>query len=192
MDSNTRYLEPQHAPAPGVTAEAPRPAQTLATLTDPRPVLDAYVRRNPNALPLALIALGGLLFFGRHNMAAAIGAGVPLGLGLVFLYVYSQQGRNVGFLVPGAILTGLGLGWLTAALTGLDGLGIVGLGAGFCAIGYAARPHWWALFPGVTLALVGAGMVATSGIVTLWLLPMLLVLAGCWLLVAGRVNRRRR
>lgn len=193
MDSNTRRFDPQTAP-PITSPLAPSvvpPARALAPLPDPRPALNAYTRRHPNFVPLALIALGVLLWVGRPNFGAAIGAMVPLGLGLVFLYTYAGQQRHVGFLIPGAILSGLGLGLLVAALTSFAGLILVGLGLGFCAIWYQERPHWWALFPGVTLALVGAGLVAANTVVAAWALPLLLVLAGLWLLVSGRVNVRR-
>ena len=193
MDSSTRRFDPQTAPPithPLAPAVAP-PARALAPLPDPRPALNAYARRHPNVLPLALIFLGVLLWFGRPNFGAAIGALVPLGLGLVFLYTYAAQNRQVGFLIPGAILAGLGAGALGAALTGFAGLIMVGLGLGFCAIWYQERPHWWALFPGVTLALVGAGVVAANTVIAAWALPLLLVLAGLWLLLSGRVHARR-
>jgi hypothetical protein len=148
-------------------------------------MLEPAIRRNTNLIAFGLIALGGLLFFGHGNAAAAFGAGIPLVIGLVFLYVYEDKGRNIGFLIPGAILTGLGLGGFVGMLMGLPGLFPLGMGLGFAAIAYLHREHWWALIPGGILTLAGLSVTFSSHALG-WVLPFLLIGGGLWLLAQRR------
>jgi hypothetical protein len=73
----------------------------------------------------------------------------------------------------------------------------LGLGLGFCAIWFLHRAHWWALIPGGIIALAGLQDIASSnGFMreiwpnwgwnsgTWW--PLLLVLAGIWLIASRR------
>jgi hypothetical protein len=194
MDSDTRYLGAQpavpRADNSPPTAAFASPAEILTAGTRRR--IQAFGRRNSNLLPLALIVLGLLIFFGHPNFAAAAGATVPLGLGLVLLYAYFQQGQLLSFLVPAAILTGLGLGGVAAALTGFIGLLPIGLGLGFCAVWQRERLQWWALFPGVVLSLVGSMLLLGQSLGRLgtWL-PVLLVVSGLWLLMSRRTVRSK-
>src|SRR5215218_2256039 len=116
MDSDTRYLGSRSATPrpdnPTTTSALTAPAEIIPAST--RRTIRAFVSRNSNILPLALIALGLLIFFGRPNFAVAAVGTTPLSLGLVFLYVYLQQGKQFQFLVPAALLTGLGLGAVAA------------------------------------------------------------------------------
>ena len=182
MDSNTRRFDAQETEAArGHVATLPPAATSPLSRRDPRTVLEPVIRRNPNLLAFGLIALGALLFFGRGHAAAAFGAGIPLVIGLVFLYVYEGKGRPIGYLIPGAILTGLGLGGCVGMLLGLSGFFPLGLGLGFAAIWYLHREHWWALIPGGILTV--AGLSVTFSSYTLgWLLPVVLICGGLWLL----------
>ncbi len=191
MDSNTRRFDPQEAPPMiGQVTTAPRPGTAPLTRRDPRGVLEPIIRRNTNLIAFGLIVLGGLLFFGHGSAAAAFGAGIPLVIGLVFLYVYEDRNHNVGFLIPGAILTGLGLGGFVGMLLGLSGLFPLGMGLGFAAIWYLHREHWWALIPGGILTLAGFSMTFSSHTLG-WILPFVLIGGGLWLL-AGRHNATAR
>jgi hypothetical protein len=76
-------------------------------------------------------------------------------------YFYSDI---YGLLVPGGILSGLGLGllfeWKDIAFRDPNA---VGLGVGFVAIyvierAYRRRAHWWPLIPGIILVGSGIGM----------------------------------
>ena len=215
MDSETRKLDAQEAaripgagetqaytPAPTTPVPPLSPAPPVppmynaapsagpAPVAPPRPAGPALTNHN-NLIALILIALGVWFFLGpSFSLGAILGSSVVLVIGLVFLYVYFNQGRNFGFLVPGAILTGLGAGIVAEALTSSSGWVPLGLGLGFCAIWFLYRQHWWALIPGGILILAGLAMLASSYLVA-GLLPFLLVLAGGWLLVSGRLSRRR-
>jgi len=95
-----------------------------------------------------------------------------------------------GLLIPGGILSGLGLG-LLGAWWGLavKDPNTVGLGVGFVAIwvlewAYRRRAHWWPLIPGVIL--IGTGCGARFGDVShiLWRwAPAVLVVFGIVLVV---------
>ncbi len=192
MDSSTRRFDPQEAEtARGQVTSIPRPRTAPLPWRDPRAVLEPVVRRNSNLVAFGLIGLGGLLFFGHANLAAAFGASIPLVIGLVFLYVYETQNHNIGFLIPGMILTGLGLGGFVGLLLGLTGLIPLGLGLGFLAIAYLHREHWWALIPGGILALAGLAAIFSSHTVA-WFLPFLLVGGGLWLLARQRTRTIRQ
>ena len=102
-------------------------------------------------------------------------------------YFYSDF---YGLLIPGGILSGLGLGMI-AAWCGLPvrDPNSVGLGAGFVAIFlierlYRSRGHWWPLIPGVILIVtgVGAGFEDIGHILWRWA-PAALVVLGVVIVV---------
>ncbi len=116
-----------------------------------------------------------------------------IGAGFITAYFYRQQ---YGLLIPGGILTGLGLGSLVEQIPSLQGDGsTLGLGIGFLAIYLldllnTGSTHWWPLVPGSLLVLTSLAesyepfeeLLAVG-----W--PMLLILGGVWLLI--RVFRSR-
>ncbi len=80
-------------------------------------------------------------------------------LGLVFLVSYFVT-RSQGFLIPGCILAGIGLGLIFETSEQTSVTVPIGLGLGFIAIFViqlliAGRSHWWPLVPGSLLVLVG-------------------------------------
>src|SRR5215212_9197924 len=190
---------PSAGPAP---VAPPRLAGPSPVLGAPRPAGPALTNHN-NLIALILIALGLWFFLGpSFSLGAILGSSVVLVIGLVFLYVYFNQGRNFGFLVPGAILTGLGAGIVAEALTSSSGWVPLGLGLGFCAIWFLYRQHWWALIPGGIIALSGLSELARTG--GGWLgwsfhwggnggsfWTLMLILLGVWL-IFGRSGRRSR
>jgi hypothetical protein len=191
MDSSTRRFDPQDAPpVMGQFAPVPRPPTAPLLQRDPRAVLEPLVRRNTNLIAFGLIALGLSLFFGHGSVAAAFGACIPLVIGAVLLYVYEDKGRPIGFLVPGAILTGLGLGGFVGMLLGLPGLFLIGMGLGFAAIWHQYREHWWALLPGGIMTVAGLS-VTFAGHTAAWMLPLLLIGGGLWLFARQRTRAIR-
>ncbi len=137
-------------------------------------------------LGLLLIALGaGLL------LVTTTGAGGEVLLGLVgvsFLVAYALT-RTYGFLIPGAIVTGLA-GGIIATEQGADGGAVVlGLGAGFLTIALVDRllgsvgpGWWWPVIPGGVLGVIGVA--ALTGIEDLpaYLVPVVLIVIGVVLL----------
>jgi hypothetical protein len=186
-------------PAPPVAATNSPPPTNGAVpppTVAPRPVAPPLFGGNTNILPIALIVLGALLLFSPFDLGDIFGSAIVLIIGLAFVYAYSQS-RNFGFLVPGAILTGLGAGIVVETMSTTSGWVPLGLGLGFCAIWFLHRAHWWALIPGGIIALAGLQDIASSnGFMreiwpnwgwnsgTWW--PLLLVLAGIWLIASRR------
>jgi hypothetical protein len=118
-------------------------------------------------------------------------------LGLVFLIPYALT-RNYGLLIPGCILTGIGIGLVFDRPPLHSAIAVpIGLGLGFIAIFViqllvARHSHWWPLIPGGILVLVGvaegipqAQMLIEKG----W--PLILVLIGL-LILAGQFWQTRQ
>lgn len=145
----------------------------------------------------------------RRSQLAAGAALVIIGLVALALQYFDGPGRAVvlllaggsfiatyfytdiyGLLIPGGILSGLGLGilgeWWDLSFRDPNA---VGLGIGFVAIyvierAYRRRAHWWPLIPGIVL--VGSGLGARFGDVghILWRwAPAILILLGLVLVV---------
>jgi len=132
---------------------------------------------------IGLVALALQYFAGPGRAVVLLLAGGSF----VATYFYSEI---YGLLIPGGILSGLGLGML-AEWWGVSvrDPNAVGLGIGFVAIyaierAYRHRGHWWPLIPGVIL--IGSGLGAHFGDVghILWRwAPAVLVLLGVVLVV---------
>lgn len=110
-------------------------------------------------LGLILIALGAYLGF--VQLTGGGGEAIVALIGVAFLIGYAVT-RRYGFLVPGAIMTGLGVGILWETQVGdAGGTVVIGLGAGFLAIYVIdaivrrSQALWWPLIPGGILAVVG-------------------------------------
>jgi hypothetical protein len=147
---------------------------------------------------VVLVAIGALLLFARSFQD--IGRYIPLGVGIVLLVAFLLT-RQYGFLVPGCIVSGVGVGILlvSADPSGTRGtLFLVSLGLGFIAIwviGLVFRlseHHWWPLIPGSILTTIGALVYAGSGTADLlnyW--PVVLVVIGVIVLAQAFVTRDR-
>ena len=158
-------------------------------------------RRAASWLPGAiLIAIGAAI--AAVSWFQAGGEIVVLALGAVFLVAYAAT-RSYGLLVPGGILTGLGLGIAGQSLVSQAAQGapvVLGLGLGFLAIWAIdelvtrSRARWWPLIPGLILvvigSLVGAGAYGALDVVATYALPVLLIVVGIWLLVRPRAHVR--
>ena len=182
------YAPPQAGPytAPG----APPPGQRYAPPPAPWGPMSRRGGRQGIMWPLVLLGLGLFVFSGRFSHV--FGAAIPLALGLIFLYVSRQGPGRFGFRIPGAILTGLGVGIvLDAADLGNGGYSALGLGLGFIALWVMDRTQWWWLIPGAIISLGGLeGVMSSSGWSGSVVFPLALVAFGAYLL-SGRSWRTR-
>jgi len=143
-------------------------------------------RRSQVATGVALVVIGivalALQYFEGPGRAVIL---LLAGGSFIATYFYSDI---YGLLIPGGILSGLGLGilgaWSELSVKDPDA---IGLGIGFTSIYvierlYRRRAHWWPLIPGVILIVSGLG--ARFGDVghILWRWsPAVLVLLGLFL-----------
>jgi hypothetical protein len=144
---------------------------------------------------IVLIAIG--LFLLAVQTTGVGGEAVVAFIGAGFLVAYAFT-RQYGFLVPGGIVTGLGLGIILETQIGGGGAVLLGLGFGFLSIyvvDAAARGQpggWWPLIPGGILATIGtltaAGREGLIGdIARLW--PVALIVIGAYLLLVQMRGR---
>lgn len=140
---------------------------------------------------LVLIGLGVVFFLvqltgvGAEAIVAVIGG--------AFLVAYAAT-RQYGFLVPGGILTGLGLGviWETQLTSGEGGEVVIGLGLGFIAIYVIdvlvrrSEALWWPIIPGGILTAIGVLIETEQGGLLAgmqWVWPVVLIAVGAIVLV---------
>lgn len=149
---------------------------------------------------LALMVLGLLALVGQFVELPVMGMLFLPALGLVFV-VWGIAVREGGLMVPGGILSGVGIGaYLVQALpleeSADGGVFLLSLGLGFAAITvltavFTDETHWWALWPGAILSLIG-GMLLVGGVALdilaiagkYW--PVILIGIGVWVIVRSR------
>lgn len=129
------------------------------------PAPEAPSRRPPSRewiAGLVLIGIGVLLLAGRFVPDMGDYVVLVIGLGLLAIFVVT---RSYGALIPGGIVSGIGLGIVVQQAVGGDagpGLFLLAMGGGFVAIWLLAllfrlpENHWWPLIPGGIIGLVGA------------------------------------
>jgi hypothetical protein len=141
-----------------------------------------------------LVALGIFLFVVIQTGVG--GEAVPLLIGAAFLISYAVT-RNYGLLVPGGILTGLGVGIVAAVGPGPDAGPVLGLGLGFISIAVisllARDParHWWPLIPGGILTVIGLNAIPATRELAALVVPAALIVAGAALLLGFRGRQVR-
>jgi hypothetical protein len=116
-----------------------------------------------------LIAIGVLVLLAQNINSEDLGLLFLPALGGLFL-IAGIVGREAGFIIPGGILTGIGLGViftqnpaLIAADTAKGGVFFIGFALGWFLITmltklFTNETHWWALIPGAIMALIGGGL----------------------------------
>jgi hypothetical protein len=148
---------------------------------------------------VAGLVIAGLgLFFLAGQVEPDIGRFVTLFIGLAMLAVFVVR-REYGFLVPGSLLTGIGIGIALEPATSGDiesGVMMLSIAGGFLGIWVLGslyrlpQSHWWPLIPGGILTLVGLVQISRTdveGALRLW--PIILIVIGA--LVLGRHMGRR-
>ncbi len=203
----TRYIPPQDAPRPEVPHTSagnmgapyqpsgqPPSYQHISQTTVPYSVAPAQ-KRDRTLLAAILIGAGVLFLLGQFSFFPGFGDMVLLLLGGIFMYAYfsTKPSYRIGFLIPGAILSGIGIGQFISDLPGTDllfggngAITAITLGLGFCAIWFFERMHWWALIPGGIILLGGLSSIFRVG--ALW--PLVLIGLGLYLLY-GQTRRHR-
>jgi hypothetical protein len=148
-------------------------------------------RNDPGGLVAGLVIAGIGLFFLAGQLEPDIGRFVTLFIGLALLAVFVLR-REYGFLVPGSILTGVGIGIVLDSVASGDAesgvmmLAIAGGFLGIWVIGSLYRlpqNHWWPLIPGGILTLIGLVQLTradVAGALRLW--PVILIVVGAFVL----------
>jgi hypothetical protein len=148
-----------------------------------------------------LIVIGLLALVGQLLPNPELGYFIVPALAVIFL-VWGIISRQVGLLIPGGVLAGIGLGifltrWLyggvEAAGTQSAGTFLLSFAAGWGLIIllsalFTDKTHWWPLIPGSILAVIGAGLliggVAQQLLQWLGLIwPVILIAAGIYLIL---------
>jgi hypothetical protein len=140
---------------------------------------------------LVLIGFGVLFLFVQLTDIGGEAVVAVIGGGLLVAYAVT---RRYGYLVPGGILTGLGLGivWQERVLQDAGGAVLIGLGAGFLGIylidGIVRRDRalWWPIIPGGITLTIGLMLEAGPGgtllrVAPLW--PIVLIVIGAALVL---------
>jgi len=146
---------------------------------------------------LILIVLGFGILLAQFTDSG--GGPIVGGIGLAFLTAFFFAGHNYGFLIPGSIMTGLGVG-IAAEEMGVVGEPVViGLGLGFILIWVidAFFAHvgpesgrWWPLIPGGILLTVGLMNTATVlSDYAEYVFPVALIIVGGIILGSALRNR---
>ncbi len=181
---------PGYGPPPGY-APPPPPSPE-------RPRRKRSPRNDPGGLVAGLVIAGIGLFFLAGQLEPNIGRFVTMFIGLALLAVFVVT-REYGFLVPGSILTGVGIGIvLDSAATGEaeSGVMMLAIAGGFLGIWVLGslyrlpQNHWWPLIPGGILTLIGLVQMTrtdVAGALRLW--PVILIVIGAFVL-AKAITRR--
>lgn len=162
-------------------------------------MLDANNPNRGRIIAGAVLILLGVAFFAMQFLGDIGSGAILFAVGAIFLVAYFMT-RTYGFLIPGCILAGLGLGQIAAqgGLFAVSGFSGIGLGIGFIAIFvidyiYSQHMRWWPLIPGGIIT-VGGLASANQNLQELlsrgW--PLILVLIGLIILAGafGLTGRR--
>ncbi|MEM7335929.1 MAG: hypothetical protein AAF490_27875 [Chloroflexota bacterium] len=146
---------------------------------------------------IILVGIGLLFLIGRFiNFGGLVEFLILPGLGAIFLLAGILK-REAGLMIPGGILSGIGLGIVLSAgpfelLPGVEdgGLFLMSMGLGFISITFFSalfgkETHWWALIPGGILGFIGLAVSLGGVFITLLELvgtywPLILVGVGVY------------
>jgi hypothetical protein len=164
---------------------------------------------NPKVIAgVVVIALGLVMLLATVSDTLLLDQMIVLLLGVIFL-AWGVAVRHPGPLIPGCILTGLGVGillsqWLSTSISGQaqGGLVTLGLGLGFLLIMPVQQvvtrqaAHWWPLIPGGILSVTGCGLLLGDADLTMltWvgrLWPLAVIGVGAVLLYQALRSQRK-
>jgi len=126
-------------------------------------------RRNTMIGGALLVAIGLLVLLVQNVKTESLGLLFLPALGGLFL-IAGIIGRQVGFIIPGGILTGIGLGvvltqnpQIAVTDTAQGGVFFLGFALGWFLITVLSKvfthdTQWWALIPGTIMALIGGAL----------------------------------
>ncbi|MEX1295938.1 MAG: hypothetical protein AB1Z67_07190 [Candidatus Limnocylindrales bacterium] len=159
---------------------------------------------------VVVMAIGAFFLLGQF--IDDVGRWVTLFIGLIFLAAFLYK-REYGFLIPGCIVSGVGIGIVLASTLDDPWSGasvLFSISGGFIAIWIvsmvmrsmdedwprgdakdAGQALWWPLIPGGILALIGLVVLAEDGVgsdILRWW-PVLLIGAGLIILISSRSRR---
>ncbi len=157
---------------------------------------------------IALVAIGLLALVGQFVRGDLVGMLILPTLGVIFL-AWGLVTRTPGLLIPGGILSGLGLGTvlIMSVLTGLEeqaqgAIFFLCMGLGFAVImplaWFSAKcKMWWTLIVGALLVLFGIALMVGGVMLDLFqflgnLWPLVLVAVGLWILYKARKQFEQR
>ena len=107
-------------------------------------------------------------------------------IGGAFLAAYFYH-RQIGFLIPGSLALGMGIGRFTEAGQ-MIGLGIGFIGITVLALAYQRQFHWWPLIPGVAMILIKLEKLDyVRKLFQNW--PLLLVIVGVLILISALARK---
>ncbi len=157
---------------------------------------------------LGLIMIGALVLIEQYVESRWLGTLFLSALGGMFL-LWGSTIRNIGLLIPGGMLSGLGLGiviegWLLGDLSGdaEAGVFLLTLALGWALISllsalFLEETHWWPLIPGGLMVAIGGALLAGgrarealefvgSGFNRAW--PLALIVLGLYLIFRRKVD----
>ena len=176
--------------------------QQQSETQEPEPATTEHRVRDRMIAGIALIAIGAMIFLAqvidRPDLSWVI---VPV-LGLIFL-IWGLAARSIGLIIPGGILSGIGLGlyFMIERATGVTdekaaGVLLVCFAGGWALISLLSLVtregfQWWPLIPGgiigvIGLALMGGGAAMQLIKVAGYAWPLILVGIGIYLLLRRR------
>lgn len=156
-----------------------------------------------------LIVVGALMFLGQlmdWRLVGDFGIYIVSILGLLFL-IWGIAARNVGPMIPGGILSGIGLGIILVegvtwpANVDEGGIFMLAFALGWVLIVvltavFTTKTHWWPLIPGGIMAFIGLAVLfggffmrALELLGLLW--PIALVILGIYILYQARHPREK-
>jgi hypothetical protein len=149
------------------------PTQGTSMAPDVTPSNSAHGRLNATAIAgLTLMAIGAVILADQYLKTGWLKLlAVPVG-GMIFL-VWGIQTRRLSLIVPGGLLSGLGIGaflalnqFLNLSFPARAGLLLVAFALGWGVITLASavftgQVAWWPLIPGSVLASIGACLMLT-------------------------------
>lgn len=148
---------------------------------------------------LALILIGLLVFAGQFINTDWMGLLFLPALGIIFL-AWGTIAKKVGLIIPGGILSGIGVGAILvegpfANLSGeaTGGIFMIAFAAGWLLIPLFAalidgQFHWWPLIPAAFMAIIGGALLAGGVALQVlemanYLWPVVLIAIGLYLIL---------